>query len=63
MKKTQALSRLCFPAMASILFKIPHRYGLGTKEFCNILSSNSDLILNSSDYRTGLLSWESKWDN
>lgn len=62
MGNVQLLFGLYIPATESILFKITHRHGVGMKEFCNILSVGSVLILHSSDYRTGL-TWESKLEN
>lgn len=62
MGNVQLLFGQYFPATESILFKITHRHGVGMKEFCNILSVSSVLILHSSDYRTGL-TWKSKLEN
>lgn len=48
MENMQLLFGLSFPATESIHFKITHRHGMNTRDFCNILSISSILILNRS---------------
>lgn len=48
MENMQLLFGLSFPGTESIHFKITHRHGMDTKDFCNILSIRSILILNHS---------------